>query len=45
MSTERGKYPGMEGSERWGLEQQRERLTGLKEGDLNENIKHEVEED
>lgn len=34
----RGKNPGKKESERWGLERQRERLTDLKEGGLNENI-------
>lgn len=38
LSRERGNDPGKEGSERWGLEQQRERLTGQREGGLNENI-------
>lgn len=37
-SRERGKDLGKEESERWGLEQQRQRLTGLKGGSLNENI-------
>lgn len=34
----RGKNPGKKESERWGLDWQRERLTDLKEGGLNENI-------
>lgn len=37
-NEQRKKEKIKEGSERWGLEQQRERLTGLKERDLNENI-------
>lgn len=37
-SRGRGENPGKKESERWGLERQRERLTDLKEGGLNENI-------